>query len=86
MLKLLLVVLLNHFFVSDAMIKKEDERSKVNKPAEKKKRKREKGNNFDGGDAIQTSRGLEVLDIENCLPIQISKNLVSIIRFSCFRR
>ena len=52
------------------MIKKEDERSKVNKPAEKKKkRKREKGNNFDGGDAIQTSRGLEVLDIENCLPI-----------------
>jgi hypothetical protein len=30
----------------------------VNKPAEKKKRKREKGNTFDGGDAIQISRGL----------------------------
>ncbi|KAJ6396270.1 hypothetical protein OIU77_021322 [Salix suchowensis] len=44
------------FSEKDAMIKKEDERSKVNKPAEKKKRKREKGNNFDGGDAIQTSR------------------------------
>lgn len=51
------------------MIKKEDERNKVNNPAEKKKRKREKGNNFDGGDAIQISRGLKVFDIANCLPI-----------------
>ena len=57
------------FFFSDAMIKKEDERNKVNNPAEKKKRKREKGNNFDGGDAIQISRGLKVFDIANCLPI-----------------
>lgn len=46
------------FFFPDAMIKKEDERNKMNQPAEKKKRKREKGNTFDGGDAIQISRGL----------------------------
>ncbi|KAI5591628.1 hypothetical protein BDE02_04G093300 [Populus trichocarpa] len=44
------------FSENDAMIKREDERNKVNKPAEKKKRKREKGNTFDGGDAIQISR------------------------------
>ena len=58
------------------MIKTEDGRNKVNKSAEKKKkRKREKGNNVDGGDTIWISKGLKVLDIANFFPIQISINL-----------
>jgi ribosomal RNA-processing protein 7 len=52
------------------MIKTEDRRNKVNKSAEKKKkRKREKGNNVDGGDTIWISKGLKVLDIANFFPI-----------------
>lgn len=51
------------------MIKTEDGRNKVNKSAEKKKkRKREKGNNVDGGDTIWISKGLKVLDIANFFP------------------
>jgi len=57
-------------FLFDVMIKTEDGRNKVNKSAEKKKkRKREKGNNVDGGDTIWISKGLKVLDIANFFPI-----------------
>jgi hypothetical protein len=43
------------------MIKTEDGRNKVNKSAEKKKkREREKGNDVVGGDTIWISKGLKV--------------------------